>query len=133
LFNDLPHARVNYKIPSSHNNAVFSVKAALVTGGGDLLSYPKDTNDAAVLGKDLVVGAQVVQIKEQLNGTLTSDSEITSTSFPVDYNEFDLESPAEGFASIPEAIEDIRRGKVVKEFLCFSACYMFLLFWARLD
>jgi 3,4-dihydroxy 2-butanone 4-phosphate synthase/GTP cyclohydrolase II len=114
LFNDLPHARVNYKIPSSHNNAVFSVKAALVTGGGDLLSYPKDTNDAAVLGKDLVVGAQVVQIKEQLNGTLTSDSEITSTSFPVDYNEFDLESPAEGFASIPEAIEDIRRGKVVK-------------------
>ncbi|XP_045817701.1 bifunctional riboflavin biosynthesis protein RIBA 1, chloroplastic-like [Trifolium pratense] len=103
LFNDLPHVRVNYKIPSSHNNAVFSVKATLVTGGGDLLSYPKD----------LVVGAQVIQIKEQPNGTLTSDSGITTTSFPVDYGEFDLESPAEGFASIPEAIEDIRRGKMV--------------------
>ncbi|GAU24101.1 hypothetical protein TSUD_388940 [Trifolium subterraneum] len=87
------------------------VKATLVTGGGDLLSYPKNTNDV-VIGKDLVVDAGVVQIKEQLNGTLTSDLEITSTSFPVDYNEFDLESPAEGFASIPEAIEDIRRGKL---------------------
>lgn len=78
----------------------------MVTGGGDLLSYPKNSNDV-VIGKDLVV-------VDESNGKSTQDSGITSIFFPTDNNEFDLDSPAEGFASIPEAIEDIRQGKVVK-------------------
>lgn len=34
-------------------------------------------------------------------------------SFPIEDDEFELDSPTEGFNSIPEAIEDIRQGKVV--------------------
>jgi hypothetical protein len=128
LFNDLPHVRVNYKIPSTHNNAAFSVKAKLVTGGGDLLSYPKDTND-------LVVGAQVVQIKEQLNGTLTSDSEITSTSFPVDYNEFDLESPQKVLLLSLKPSKTFAAERLSRSFFVFllviSFCY-FGLVWIDL-
>ena len=104
MFNDFPLVKLNYKSTSTHN-AAFRVKS----GGGDLLSYPKNTNDI-VIGKDLVVGAESILIKE----TLTSDSAIPSTFFSADYNDYDLDTPAEGFSSIPEAIEDIRQGKVVK-------------------
>ncbi|CAK8530318.1 unnamed protein product [Lathyrus sativus] len=104
LFNDFPPAKLNYKFASGHN-AAFRVKATLATGGGDLLSYPKNSNDV-VIGKDLVV-------VDESNGTSTQDLGITSIFFPADDNEFDLDSPAEGFASIPEAIEDIRQGKMV--------------------
>lgn len=103
---------MNYKSPSTHN-AAFRVKSALTSGGGDLLSYPKNTNEI-IIGKDLVVGAESILIKEQSNGTPASDSGIPSTFFSADYNDYDLDIPAEGFSSIPEAIEDIRQGKVVK-------------------
>ncbi|XP_058771720.1 bifunctional riboflavin biosynthesis protein RIBA 1, chloroplastic-like [Vicia villosa] len=100
LFSDFPPSKLNYRFASSRN-AAFRVKATLATGGGDLLSYPKNSNEV-VIGKDLVV------VDES-----TLSSGITSISFPADNNEFDLDSPAEGFASIPEAIEDIRQGKMV--------------------
>lgn len=111
LFNDFPIVKVNYKSPSTHN-AAFRVKSALTSGGGDLLSYPKNTNEI-IIGKDLVVGAESILIKEQSNGTPASDSGIPSTFFSADYNDYDLDIPAEGFSSIPEAIEDIRQGKMV--------------------
>lgn len=95
---------MNSKFPSS-DNAV-RIKA----GGGDLLSYPK-SNDI-VIGKNLV-GDESVRIDVQYNGLPTIDTVITSNVFSVDGDEFDLDSPTAGFASIPEAIEDIRQGKVV--------------------
>ncbi|XP_014519170.1 bifunctional riboflavin biosynthesis protein RIBA 1, chloroplastic [Vigna radiata var. radiata] len=104
LFNDAPFVRMNSKFPSS-DNAV-RIKA----GGGDLLSYPK-SNDI-VIGKNLV-GDESVRIDVQYNGLPTIDTVITSNVFSVDGDEFDLDSPTAGFASIPEAIEDIRQGKMV--------------------
>lgn len=111
LFNDFPLLKLNYKSTSTHN-AAFRVKSALTSGGGDLLSYPKNTNDI-IIGKDLVVGAESILIKEQSNGTPASDSGSPSSFFSADYNDYDLDIPAEGFSSIPEAIEDIRQGKMV--------------------
>ena len=41
------------------------------------------------------------------------------SGFSDDESEHDFDSPTEGFASIPEAIEDIRNGKVVFTFPLF--------------
>ena len=46
-------------------------------------------------------------------GALSADTAPTTSTFPVESDEFDLDLPSEGFSSIPEAIEDIRKGKVV--------------------
>jgi 3,4-dihydroxy 2-butanone 4-phosphate synthase/GTP cyclohydrolase II len=46
-------------------------------------------------------------------GTLSADTTPIMTSFPADDDELDLDHPTPGFASIPEAIEDIRQGKIV--------------------
>lgn len=46
-------------------------------------------------------------------GALSADIAPTTIGFPVESDEFDLDLPSEGFSSIPEAIEDIRNGKVV--------------------
>ncbi|KAJ1396517.1 Riboflavin biosynthesis protein RibBA [Sesbania bispinosa] len=109
LFNDLPFVRLNYRVPSS-DNAVCRVKATLISGGGDLLSYPS-RNDV-VMGRNLV-GDESVGIEVQPNGTVEADTGVTNNAFSVDKDEFDLDSPTAGFASIPEAIEDIRQGKMV--------------------
>ncbi|XP_058751877.1 bifunctional riboflavin biosynthesis protein RIBA 1, chloroplastic-like isoform X3 [Vicia villosa] len=103
LFKNFPPVKLNYKFSSSHNVSL-RVKATLASRGDDLLPYPKNTNDV-VIGKDLVV--------DESKGTSTQDSVITNISFLDDNNEFNLDGPAEGFASIPEAIEEIRRGKMV--------------------
>ncbi|XP_050260521.1 bifunctional riboflavin biosynthesis protein RIBA 1, chloroplastic isoform X2 [Quercus robur] len=42
-----------------------------------------------------------------------ADTALTSGAFPIENDEFDLDSPTKGFSSIPEAIEDIRQGKMV--------------------
>ncbi|GMJ03465.1 Arabidopsis thaliana riboflavin A1, riboflavin A1, RED FLUORESCENT IN DARKNESS 1 [Hibiscus trionum] len=42
-----------------------------------------------------------------------ADATSISNGFPIDDDEFDSDRPTEGFASIPEAIEDIRQGKMV--------------------
>lgn len=95
------------------NRSCFNIKsdsitrAALVSGEGNLLSY---TNGRSTLTSDKAIGIEI-QPDAIAFGTLTADSIATSTGFPVD-NEFDLDSPTEGFSSIPEAIEDIRQGKV---------------------
>lgn len=43
---------------------------------------------------------------------VAADAVSISNGFPVDNDEFNLDRATEGFASIPEAIEDIRQGKV---------------------
>ncbi|KAJ1434917.1 Riboflavin biosynthesis protein RibBA [Sesbania bispinosa] len=109
LFNDLPFVRLNYRVPSS-DSAACRVKATLISGGGDLLSY-SNRNDV-MMGRNLV-GDESVGIEVQPNGTLEADTGLTNNAFSVDKDEFDLDSPTAGFASIPEAIEDIRQGKMV--------------------
>ncbi|CAH9125682.1 unnamed protein product [Cuscuta epithymum] len=46
-------------------------------------------------------------------GTPVADIIPTPSGFPSDVAEFDLDWPSEGFSSIPDAIEDIRQGKMV--------------------
>ncbi|XP_010546346.1 PREDICTED: bifunctional riboflavin biosynthesis protein RIBA 1, chloroplastic-like [Tarenaya hassleriana] len=89
------------------------VKAAVVSGEGDLLSYsigsPPRSN-GAVIGGDQV---KALQPDADALGTLAADTAPAANGFASDDDEFDLDSPTEGFSSIPEAIEDIRQGKLV--------------------
>ncbi|GMN58946.1 hypothetical protein TIFTF001_028036 [Ficus carica] len=89
-------------------------RATLVSGEGDLLAY---TNGNNVLANNTLISEQPVGIEMQPDavafGALSADTAPTSSGFPVDNDEFDLDRPTEGFAPIPEAIEDIRQGKLV--------------------
>ncbi|XP_057970570.1 bifunctional riboflavin biosynthesis protein RIBA 1, chloroplastic-like isoform X2 [Malania oleifera] len=92
-------------------------RAAVISGEGDILSYPNGNSVAGHASHfDDPVG-QPTGIERQADsvtfGTLTSEIAPTSSGFFTDSDEFDLDLPTEGFASIPEAIEDIRQGKFV--------------------
>jgi 3,4-dihydroxy 2-butanone 4-phosphate synthase/GTP cyclohydrolase II len=101
---DLPFVRLSSKFPSCLN-AVSRIKAALTSGGGDLKN------------EDLV-GVESAQPNAVALGTLGADTALTGSGFADDNDDFDSDSPTKGFASIPEAIEDIRNGKVVTRSLC---------------
>ncbi|MCH85551.1 riboflavin biosynthesis protein ribBA chloroplastic-like, partial [Trifolium medium] len=101
---DLPFVRLSSKFPSCLN-AVSRTKAALTSGGGDLKN------------EDLV-GVESAQPNAVALGTLGADTALTGSGFADDNDDFDSDSPTKGFASIPEAIEDIRNGKVVTRSLC---------------
>ena len=95
------------------------IKATLISGGGDLLSYP-NRNDVEISRNDESVGIEL-QPDAVAFGSLSADTALTINDFDLsDNNEFDLDRPTEGFASIPEAIEDIRQGKVHPLFLCLG-------------
>lgn len=77
--------------------------AALVSGEGDVISYPNNNKKYTA-----------IETQSDTIGFGTLGAEITpktSDFFPND-DEFDLDRPTKGFASISEAIEDIRQGKV---------------------
>ncbi|KAF7842995.1 bifunctional riboflavin biosynthesis protein RIBA 1, chloroplastic-like [Senna tora] len=75
----------------------------MISGGGDLLSYSNGNESVGI----------EVQPDAIAFGTLAADTALTSNGFTADNDEFDLDRPTEGFASIPDAIEDIRQGKMV--------------------
>ncbi|KAH8502750.1 hypothetical protein H0E87_014156 [Populus deltoides] len=88
-------------------------RASLISGEGDVLSYP---NDNVVSGQDKFVNqSPAIELQPDATGFGTLSAEITPTTggFFADNDEYDLDRPTEGFASIPEAIEDIRQGKLV--------------------
>lgn len=95
---DFAFVRLSSKFPSCRN-------AALTSGGGDLKN------------EDLV-GVESAQPNAVALGTLGADTTLTGSGFSDDNDDFDSDSPTKGFASIPEAIEDIRNGKVVNLSLC---------------
>lgn len=103
---------------SFSNRSSGMTRAALVSGEGDLLAYANGNN---ILENSTLLGDQPVGIEMQPDavsfGALSADTAPTSTGFPADNDEFDLDRPTAGFASVPEAIEDIRQGKV-GYFLC---------------
>ncbi|XP_054792264.1 bifunctional riboflavin biosynthesis protein RIBA 1, chloroplastic-like isoform X1 [Prosopis cineraria] len=110
---ELAFVHLNSKFSASDNVASIP-KATLISGGGDLLSY-SNGNDA-MKSEDLnghESGGIDVQPDEIAFGARAADAVLTTNGFPVDKDEFDLDRPSEGFASIPEAIEDIRKGKMV--------------------
>lgn len=89
---------------------------ALVSGEGDLLSHPNNNSPR----QDVIIDSLVEEpdrIREKLDtfsfGTVSPEINPTINGFFADTNEHDLDCPTQGFSSIPEAIEDIRQGKLV--------------------
>ncbi|XWS33364.1 hypothetical protein CRYUN_Cryun22dG0075600 [Craigia yunnanensis] len=94
---------------------VGKVRAALVSGEGDVLSYPNGIG--VVAGKTGFVNGLVdqqtgIEIQADAIGFGTPAAEITPMTSGFFADEYDLDRPTEGFASIPEVIEDIRQGKL---------------------
>ncbi|GKV18683.1 hypothetical protein SLEP1_g29027 [Rubroshorea leprosula] len=90
---------------------VHRARAALLSGEGGLLSYP---NDNGVAGQGTLIDKLEDQRTGDIDfGTLAAGMTPITTGFFADNNEYDLDCPTDGFASIPEAIEDIRQGKLV--------------------
>ncbi|KAK6945773.1 3,4-dihydroxy-2-butanone 4-phosphate synthase, RibB [Dillenia turbinata] len=84
----------------------FRTRAAGIVGEGDVFS----TKSAHLGNQD---GGIEIQPDSIAFGTLSAETAPTNTGFPNENSEFDLDLPTEGFNSIPEAIEDIRKGKMV--------------------
>jgi len=89
---------------------------AVISGGGDLLSHPN--NYTSSRQDDLIdkLVEEPTRIGPQLDtfafGTVSEEINPTINDFFADRNEHELDCPTQGFSSIPEAIEDIRQGKV---------------------
>ncbi|KAM7252478.1 hypothetical protein ACFE04_024361 [Oxalis oulophora] len=94
---------------SSGIRGIGKIRAAVISGEGDLLSYQKSES---TLVDDHTAGIET-QSDAVAFGTLAADTVLATNSFAPDNDEFDLDYPTEGFSSIPEAIEDIRQGKMV--------------------
>lgn len=82
----------------------------------DLISSPSNKLclNFKVDGRARAVQISGTEIQPDAVAFATLSAEIipTSMGFYSDDDEFDLDRPTEGFSSIPEAIEDIRQGKV---------------------
>lgn len=78
---------------------------ALLSGQGD--SSPSHLNGSIV--SELATGTEI----QPKFGTLVPDFIPTPSGFPAHVDEYDLDRPTEGFSSIPDAIDDIRQGKMV--------------------
>ena len=77
------------------------------SGGSDILSQPSDINGDKSVSAGTVLQGDDVTVDSNVADMASANEEFSS------YNdERDLDYPTEGFASIPGAIEDIRRGKV---------------------
>ncbi|KAF5448461.1 hypothetical protein F2P56_028996 [Juglans regia] len=109
---DFPLIRLGGKLPLSIKG-VGKTRATVISGEGDLLSY---ANGNGVEENNSLIGDQSVGLGVQPDvvafRTLAADTALTGSGFPI-YDEFDMDLPTEGFSSIPEAIEDIRQGKIV--------------------
>ncbi|MCD7449646.1 Bifunctional riboflavin biosynthesis protein RIBA 1, chloroplastic [Datura stramonium] len=87
----------------------FKVNSAFLSGEGDVRSQSRGESS---LFSSLATGTET-QPDAVAFGTLAADVVPTTSGFSSDNDEFDLDHPTEGFSSVPEAIEDIRQGKMV--------------------
>lgn len=92
---------------------VSKTRATLITGD-ELLSY---SNDNGVVAKSALLdnGSVAVDLQPEAVafGALSADNAFITNDFSIGNDDRQLDCPSEGFSSIPDAIEDIRRGKVV--------------------
>ncbi|XP_009365819.2 bifunctional riboflavin biosynthesis protein RIBA 1, chloroplastic isoform X2 [Pyrus x bretschneideri] len=79
-----------------------SIQARALLGEDGLLSYPNGNPTGSEIQPD-ALGF----------GTLSAETTPTFSGFSSENDEGDLDHPLHGFSSIPEAIEDIRQGKMV--------------------
>ncbi|KAI4330187.1 hypothetical protein MLD38_028490 [Melastoma candidum] len=103
------------KFPSKICRLKFSSKpiVSILSEGNNFI--PNSNNGAA--WKNIIVddqsGKQTTFDLPMPFGTFSADVTDSSTSFVSVKDEYDLDVPTGGLSSIPEAIEDIRRGKLV--------------------
>ena len=122
----------DFMLASPIRKVKFSFKVdkmrAVISGEGDLLSHPNNYNSPRQLDKlaeepikiRLRFMIKLVEvsskIRQQLDtfafGTVSDEINPTINGFFADRNEYDLDCPTQGFSSIPDAIADIRQGKV---------------------
>ncbi|KAK6156774.1 hypothetical protein DH2020_011022 [Rehmannia glutinosa] len=103
-----PGAKVGLSIKASGK-----IKSALFSEENDIRRHSAGSSGAisSVIGD--VSGGVEVQSDSVVLGALAADMAPTTSGFPVENDEFDLDLPSEGFSCISEAIEDIRKGKMV--------------------
>ncbi|XP_071729896.1 bifunctional riboflavin biosynthesis protein RIBA 1, chloroplastic-like [Rutidosis leptorrhynchoides] len=83
--------------------------------GTKLCSTRKSYISASYVGKNVVRASsgRDLQPDSVVLGTLTTEMVPNMNSFSGSADDYDLDHPTPGFSSIPEAIEDIRQGKMV--------------------
>ncbi|AED97867.1 Bifunctional riboflavin biosynthesis protein RIBA 1 [Arabidopsis thaliana] len=117
----LLHGLHRVTLPSNHPLSTFSiktntgkVKAAVISREDDLLSF---TNGNTPLSNGSLIDDRTEEPLEADSvslGTLAADSApAPANGFVAEDDDFELDLPTPGFSSIPEAIEDIRQGKLV--------------------
>ncbi|KAK6121222.1 hypothetical protein DH2020_045035 [Rehmannia glutinosa] len=95
-----PNAKVGLSIKASMN-----IKSALFSGESNRLHHSTDSNVARnALISDLSGGVEV-QSDSVVLGALSADMAPTTSGFPVENDEFDLDLPSEGFSSIPKPLK----------------------------
>ncbi|KAL8521150.1 hypothetical protein ACS0TY_011629 [Phlomoides rotata] len=88
-------------------------KSALFSTENGHLPYAAGSDVASeALINDVSSGVEI-QSDSVVLGALAADMAPTTSGFPVENDEYDLDVPLKGFSSIPEAIEDVRNGKMV--------------------
>ncbi|KAL4277960.1 hypothetical protein GQ457_03G004430 [Hibiscus cannabinus] len=114
FFNGLHSTNLFFNGSSFVIKSGVKTSAALISGEGNVLSYSngKDASTNGSIFHDKSVGIEAQQ-DTMAFATLAADTAPVNNGFPIDNDDFDLDRPTEGFASIPEAIEDIRQGKMV--------------------
>ncbi|KAL8536221.1 hypothetical protein ACS0TY_011741 [Phlomoides rotata] len=89
------------------------IKSALFSTENGHLPYAAGSDVASeALTNDVSSGVEI-QSDSVVLGALAADMAPTTSGFPVENDEYDLDVPLKGFSSIPEAIEDVRNGKMV--------------------
>ncbi|XP_042062776.1 bifunctional riboflavin biosynthesis protein RIBA 1, chloroplastic-like isoform X2 [Salvia splendens] len=103
----------NAKFDSFRVKASGKIRSALFSSenGNVPQSAASDVASNALIS-DLSGGVEIQSDSVAL-GALAADMAPTASGFPLESDEFDLDMPSEGFSSIPEAIKDIREGKMV--------------------
>ncbi|KAI4375602.1 hypothetical protein MLD38_013454 [Melastoma candidum] len=118
----IPVSRLNFESPSLRSFVSNGLKLGAANGNGNgvlaSLSGGKSGSRTSSVGiaKAVVLpgGEEVGLLPDAVVlGSLSADEVPIIHSFPVEDVDYELDLPTAGFASIPEAIEDVRQGKMV--------------------
>ncbi|KAH6773240.1 GTP cyclohydrolase II [Perilla frutescens var. frutescens] len=104
----LPGAKFGSSIKASEK-----IKSVLFSAENGSLPHSSGSDVASKALISDVSGGVEIQSESVVLGALAADMAPTFGGFSVENDEYELDMPSEGFSSIPEAIEDIRKGKMV--------------------
>lgn len=110
-------------IPNVTSNGYKRTICFALKGNGAFVTIPNSSEgdvesaDSAVSEQDNAHNSYILQADATSIQTVVADISPVPNDFPIYNGELDLDCPTKGFSSIPEAIEDIRQGKVCFAFL----------------